>query len=281
MTHLRRRMIEDLQVRNYARATQENYVRYVARFAKHFGRSPDQLGPEEVRAFQVHLVNEAKVSYGSLSQHVNALRFLYRVTLDKPWVIEKIPHPRLEKRLPVIPSRDEVLRFLDGISNIKHRAILTTCYAAGLRVSEVVHLRVEDIDSPRMVIRVCQGKGKRDRIVPLSPKLLEILRAYWHAVRPRSDWLFPGRDPGRPICPRSVQRVCVRARRKTGLKRKFTPHSLRHSFATHLLDDGTDIRTIQVLLGHSCLRTTEVYTHVSTRMIRSTSSPFDAPESTS
>lgn len=150
MTPLRRRMIEDLRVRNYARATEENYVRYVARFAQHFGKSPDQLGSEDVRAFQLHLVNEAKVSYGSLSQHVNALRFLYRVTLNKPWVIEKIPHPRLEKRLPVIPSREEVLRFLDGISNIKHRAILTTCYAAGLRVSEVVHLRVEDIDSPRM-----------------------------------------------------------------------------------------------------------------------------------
>ncbi|MCP3995439.1 MAG: tyrosine-type recombinase/integrase [bacterium] len=281
MTHLRRRMIEDLQVRNYAQATQENYVRYVARFAQHFGKSPDQLGPEEVRDFQVHLVNEAKVSYGSLSQHVNALRFLYRVTLDKPWIIEKIPHPRLEKRLPVIPSRDEVLRFLDGISNIKHRAILTACYAAGLRVSEVVHLRVEDIDSPRMVIRVCQGKGKRDRLVPLSPKLLEILRAYWRAAHPRSNWLFPGRDPSRPISVRAVQRVCMRARRRAGLKRKFTPHCLRHSFATHLLDDGTDIRKIQVLLGHSCLRTTEIYTHVSTRMIRSTTSPLDAPESTS
>ena len=279
MTPLRRRMIEDLQVRNFAASTQDNYIRSVARFARHFRCSPDRLGPEQIRAFQVHLVTQAKASYGVLAQYVNALRFFYRVTLGKPWMIERIPYPKQERHLPVIPTREEILRFLDGIPNLKHRAILTTCYAAGLRISEVARLRVEDIDSARGVIRVQQGKRRKDRIVPLSPALLELLRAYWRAVRPASGWLFPGYGHDRPICRRTVQRVCEQARHRAGWdNRKFTAHSLRHSFATHLLDAGTDIRKIQVVLGHASLRTTATYTHVSTRTIQSIQSPLDPPK---
>ena len=279
MTPLRRRMIEDLQVRNFAPSTQDNYVRSIARFAQHFGRSPDRLGPEQIRAFQVHLVTQARVSWGTLAQYVNALRFFYRVTLGKRWVIEQIPYPKQAKRLPVIPTREEILRFLEAIPNLKHRAILTVCYAAGLRISEVARLRVEDIESARGVIRVHQGKRRKDRIVPLSPTLLELLRTYWRAVRPESRWLFPGYGHDRPICRRTVQRVCELARQRVGWDR-FTAHTLRHSFATHLLDAGTDLRKIQAVLGHASLRTTANYTHVSTRAIQSIHSPLDPPEAT-
>jgi site-specific recombinase XerD len=270
-------MIEDLQVRNFAPSTQDNYIRSVARFAQHFRRSPDRLGPEQIRAFQVHLVTQAKVSWGTLAQYVNALRFFYRVTLGKPWIIEQIPYPKQAKRLPVIPTREEILRFLEAIPNLKHRAILTVCYAAGLRISEVARLRVEDIDSARGVIRVHQGKRRKDRIVPLSPTLLELLRTYWRAVRPASRWLFPGYGHDRPICRRTVQRVCELARQRVGWDR-FTAHTLRHSFATHLLDAGTDLRKIQVVLGHASVRTTANYTHVSTRTIQAIHSPLDPPQ---
>ena len=278
MRPLRRRMIEDLQVRNLAPTTQQTYVRCVARFARHFSCAPDRLGAEQIRAFQVHLVTQAKASYGVLSQYVNALRFFYRVTLGKPWMIERIPYPKQAKRLPVILTREEILRFLDGISNLKHRAILTTCYAAGLRISEVARLRVEDIDSARGVIRVRQGKRRKDRIVPLSPTLLEMLRAYWRAVRPASGWLFPGYGHDRPICRRTVQRVCEQARHRAGWDHKFTAYTLRHSFATHLLDAGTDLRKIQAVLGHASLRTTANYTHISTQAIQSIHSPLDPPK---
>src|SRR2546425_5588325 len=176
MTPLRLKMLEDLRIRNFAPSTQINYIRYVSRFAQHFGRSPDELGPDEIRAFQLHLLQDAKVSYGVLAQFVSALRFFYRVTLGKPWTIERIPYPKAEKPLPDIPTREEILQFLDSIANIKHRTILTTCYATGLRVSEVARLRVEDVDSRRGVIHVRLGKGRKDRLVPLSPALLEALR---------------------------------------------------------------------------------------------------------
>ena len=278
MTELRRKMIEDLRIRNFAPATQREYVRYVARFAQHFGRPPDELGPEEIRAFQLHLLTEAKVSYGVLAQFVSALRFFYRVTLGRPWIIERIPYPKSAKRLPDIPSREEVLRFLESIPNLKHRTILTACYATGLRVSEVTRLRVEDIDSPRGVIHIRQGKGRKDRLVPLSPVLLQVLRTYWRALHPRS-WLFPGREADRPISRRTVQVACQRARRRMGWQRKFSVHSLRHACATHLLDAGTDVRKVQVLLGHSSLRTTCNYTHVSTHTLQAIGSPLE-PEPT-
>ncbi len=279
MTPLRRRMLEDLRIRNFSPHTQKAYIRYVARFARHFGCPPDQLGPEHVRTFQVHLA-DAGASFATLTQVVSALRFLYRVTLEKDWVVERIPYPKPESRLPVVLSREDVIKFLSSPRNIKHRAILTTCYAAGLRVSEATHLRVSDIDSKRMVIRIQQGKGKKDRMVPLSPTLLDLLREYWCVAQPR-DWLFPGKKRSRPITRRSVQRVCVQARKASGLNDNVTAHTLRHSFATHLLEAGTNVRTIQLLLGHASLSTTATYTRVATGEVLSTRSPLDLPVASS
>lgn len=279
MTPLRRRMLEDLKIRNFSPHTQRAYIRYVARFARHFGRSPDQLGPEHIRGFQVHLAN-AGASYSTLSQVASALRFLYRITLQKDWVVERIPCPKRERHVPVVLSREDVLKFLSSPRNVKHRAILTACYSAGLRVAEVAHLRVSDIDSKRMVIRVHQGKGKKDRMVPLSPTFLELLREYWHVAHPR-HWLFPGKIEGRPITRRSVQRICERARKATGLSDGVTAHTLRHSFATHLLEAGTNVRTIQLLLGHASLSTTAAYTKVATGDVLSTTSPLDLPATSS
>ena len=189
MTPLRHRMVDDMKIRHFSGQTQYNYIRHVAQFAQHFGRSPEDLGPEHVREFLVYLVNEGNVSYGTVQRHVSALRFLYKITLRRPWDREQIPYPRRERHLPLIPSREEILRFLDAVSNIKHRAALMTCYAAGLRLSEVVSLKVSDIDSSRMMIHVHQGKGNKDRMVPLSRTLLELLRVYYRAVRPQG-WLF-------------------------------------------------------------------------------------------
>lgn len=273
MTPLRRRMLDDLRIRNFSPHTQRAYIRYVARFARHFGRSPDQLGPEHIRAFQVHLAN-AGASYATLTQVASALRFLYRVTLQKDCVVERIPYPKPERHLPSVLSRDDVIKLLGSPRNIKHRAIMTACYAAGMRVSEVTHLRVCDIDSKRMVIRIHQGKGKKDRMVPLSSTLLEVLREYWRVARPR-DWLFPGKKPDQPITRRSAQRVCERAREAVGLGGKVSMHTLRHSFATHLLEAGTNVRTIQLLLGHASLSTTATYTHVATGDVLSTTPPLD------
>ena len=274
MRHLRRRMTEDMKVRGYAPKTIAAYIRCVAQYAQHFRRSPALLGAEEIRAFQVFLVVHEKVSYGKHAMFVAALRFFYNVTLDKPVLVQKIPHPKVERKLPVVPGRDEVLRFLAAIPNIKHRAILTTCYAAGLRVSEAVSLKVHDINGARKIIHVHHGKGRKDRIVPLSDTLQAVLREYWRAVRPKT-WLFPGRDLDRHLSARTIQHVCQRARQRAGLHPKLTVHSLRHAFATHLLDAGTGVRTIQVLLGHRSLATTQTYTRVSMREILGTSSPLD------
>jgi len=276
MTPLRRKMIEDLQIRNFSPHTIEAYVRYVARFAKHFGKSPDRLGLKEIRTFQLHLLQVARVKYATLQQFVSALRFFYCVTLGKRWMIEQIPYPKPAHLLPVVLSRDEVVALLGTLTNVKHRALLTTCYAAGLRVSETAHLRLQDIDSKRMVICVRQGKGRKDRVVPLSPGLLVLLREYWKIARPKS-WLFPGggKCKERPITRRSIARICVKARRTSGLGKKVTAHTLRHSFATHLLDAGTNVRAIQMLLGHRSLNTTQIYTHVSNDALLKTTSPYD------
>jgi len=274
MTPLREKMIEDLKVRNFSPHTIGAYVRYVARFARHYGKSPYYLGPKEIRKFQIYLINQ-KASYGTLSQFVSALRFLYGVTLGKSWVIKQLPYPRPPRKLPVILSREQILNFISGIPNIKHRTILTTCYSAGLRVAEASNLRVSDINSTRMVIHVQQGKGKKDRMVPLSVTLLHLLKEYWQVVRPR-HWLFPsGTKKDHPITPRSVQRICKRALKAAGIDRGVSIHTLRHSFATHLLEAGTDIRTIQKLLGHRSLQSTQVYTHVAISEVLSTKSPLD------
>ncbi len=274
MTPLRQRMLEDMQMRNLSPHTQECYVRAVAHFAKHYGKSPDQLGPGEVRAYLLHMIHERHVSWSLYNQARCALRFFYRITLKQSFALEEISCAKTGKKLPVVLSRDEVAQFFSAARRPKARAVLMTIYAAGLRVSEAVHLRVSDIDSRRMVIRVHQGKGKKDRYVMLSPKLLAELRAYWKIARP-TEWLFPGRNPQQPMNRRNVQNSCVRVARRAGLNKVVSPHTLRHSFATHLLESGVDIRTIQALLGHRNLSTTALYTSVSMKTVVATTSPLD------
>jgi site-specific recombinase XerD len=267
-------MIEDMKLRNFAPRTIQSYITRVARFARHFARSPDALGRDEVRSYLIHLVEDKHVCWRIYNQTVAGLRFLYEVTLGREEVMVRIACPKQPKRLPVVLSLEEVTRLFAAIIGLKHRAILMTTYAAGLRISEVVSLRVDDIDSQRMVIRVRQAKGHRDRYVMLSPRLLALLREYWKVARP-AEWLFPGDIPGRPLTTSTVYRVCVQAARDAGLGKHVTVHTLRHSFATHLLEAGTDIRTIQVLLGHRNLKTTAVYTDVSPIAVETTRSPLD------
>ena len=273
MSPLRQRMIEDLQIRNLSPATQRSYVHHVAKFSRYFGRSPDELGLEEVRIYQVHLV-ERKVSWGALNQTVCALKFFYGVTLGRTDIPNRIPYPRSPRKLPVVLGADEVVGLLEAVPNIRNRVALACAYAAGLRSSEAARLKASDIDSSRMVIRVEQGKGAKDRYVMLSPPLLNILRAYWRLARPRT-WLFPTRGGYRPMDPTMLGIACRRAREVMGLQKHVTVHTLRHSFATHLLEAGTDIRIIQSLLGHRSLVTTALYAQVSTDVISRTVSPFD------
>jgi integrase/recombinase XerD len=274
MTPLRQSMLDDMRIRNFTQNTQRSYQEQVFRFAQHFGRSPEELGPDDVRAYQIHLLEVRRLSAGSRSIAAAALRFLYKVTLKRDWAVEYIPLPKLPTRLPVILSPEEVSCFLNAVGNIKHRVILEVAYAAGLRVSELTHLKVSDIDSKRMVLRVEQGKGQKDRYVMLSPELLERLRAYWKIARPQ-DWLFPGKVAGQPITRFAVELVCQRARRRCDIQKPITPHSLRHAFATHLLERGTDVRTIQLLLGHRSLATTSRYLKLATSTVCATRSPFD------
>lgn len=270
---LRRRMIDDMSLRNLSPATQRSYLHAVTKFSRYFGRSPDRLGLEDVRAFQVHLVSQG-ISWPALNQTVCALRFFYGVTLDRGEIPERIVYARTPRKLPVILSADEVVRFLEAVPSLKARAALTTAYAAGLRASEAVSLKVADIDSDRMLIQVHHGKGAKDRTVMLSPQLLTILRTYWRLARP-TDWLFPGRSPDKPIDVQVLHAACRSATKAAGLVKHVSVHTLRHSFATHLLENGTDIRIIQVLLGHNSLSTTARYTHVATTTIAATQSPFD------
>jgi integrase/recombinase XerD len=262
-----------MTVRNLSPATQRSYVHAVAKFGRFFGRSPDRLELEDVRTFQVHLV-AGGISWPALNQTVCALRFLYGVTLKQAELPERIPYAREPQKLPVVLGADEVVRFLEAVSSLKARAALTTAYAAGLRASEAASLKVGNIDSSRMVIRIEQGKGGRDRYVMLSTQLLNLLRSYWRMARP-VHWLFPGRDPEHPIHPVALHAACRSACAASGLDKRVTVHTLRHSFATHLLESGTDIRIIQALLGHRNVNTTARYTHVSTSTIRSTVSPLD------
>jgi integrase/recombinase XerD len=277
MTPLRRRMIEDMTLRNFAPHTITAYTQCVARFAGHFHTSPEHLGSEHVRSYLLHLVRERHLAWSSYNQARGALQFLYRVTLGQDGVVAQVACPKTPKTLPVVLSLEEMAQFLDALHNLKHRAVLMTAYAAGLRLSEVVTLRVEDIDSARMVIHLRQAKGHKDRDVMLSPRLLAILRQYWKIQRP-APFLFPGRNPDRPISPRAVQKACEHALAASGLSKHVHMHTLRHSFASHLLESGTDLRTIQILLGHRSLSTTARYIHVATAALRSTRSPFDGLE---
>ena len=274
MTPLRRRMLEDMSIRNLAPNTQLSYVKHVCAYAKHFHRSPEQLGSQEVRAYQVHLINTRKLSASSVRCATAALRFVYKVTLKQNWTPEDIALPKKPFKLPVVLSPGEVMHFLNSVESLMHRTILTSAYAAGLRVSEATHLKVTDIDSQRMVIRVDQGKGRRDRYVMLSPRLLDALRVYWKTVRP-TTWLFPGDTSDLPISTHAVESACQKAHRAAGIHKPITPHSMRHAFATHLLEAGTDVRRIQLLLGHRSLATTSRYLKIATSTVCATTSPLD------
>lgn len=276
MTILRQRMIEDMQVRNLSSSTRDTYLLHVSLFARHFHKSPAALGPEELRSYQIYLANEKKLAPSSIQIAVAALRFLYKITLKKQWSFEEVlPARKMPDTLPSVLGRDEVRHFLGCVESRKHRAILTCCYAAGLRISEAVHLKSSDIDSQRMVIRVAQGKGHKDRYVMLSPKLLDTLRDYWRIARPK-EWLFPGcRD--QPITRHAVGVACREAQRRSGLSKPVTPHSLRHAFAVHLLEAGTDVRTIQLLLGHRGLATTAKYLRIAASRVCAATSPLDLP----
>jgi integrase/recombinase XerD len=273
MTPLRQRYIDDLRLRNYALRTIEAYVAGVARFANHFGRSPDQLGPEDIRAFQLHLL-QRKVSWSLFNQTVCALRFFYRVTLGRPEQLPLVPYGKRPKTLPCVLSPDEVLRLLTAAPPGRDRVLLQTAYACGLRLSELLHLHVTDIDSARMVVHVRLGKGGKDRLVPLSPRLLQELRDYWKQSRPKT-WLFPGAFPERPLHGSNVQRLCQRLLEPAGIRKPATPHTLRHSYATHLLEAGVDVVTLQKLLGHRDLSTTAHYLHLTSDHLRQTPSLLD------
>lgn len=274
MTTLRQRMLEDLRIRNYAPATVECYTRSVAEFARHFNTPPDQLGAEEIRSWQLHLLNEKQVKQSTYIQAVCGLRFFYRNTLNRKIEIDRIPLPRYEKKLPLILSKEEVKALLEAPKNLGHRAILATLYGTGLRVSEATNLKVCDLDRDRKVIWIRRGKGHKDRQVMLADPLREVLVAYWRWKRP-TEWLFPGGNPGCPITRETVFETCRKAARRAGINKPVHPHSLRHAFATHLLDDGVNLVVIQALLGHANLKTTARYLHVSDAAVRSTRSPLE------
>ena len=259
---LRTRLVQDLRIRNYSEKTVLIYVRCVAEFAKYFGRSPEVLSEGHIREYQRYLVEEKKSSWTFFNQTVCALRFFYKKTLKRDWPVEHIPFPKREKRLPVVLSVEELSKLFSCVRTVKSSAILKTMYGAGLRLMEALSLTPSDIDSKRMVIRVRQGKGRQDRYVTLSPTLLETLRDYYRAYRPEGEWLFPNREHTGATHPTGVQRTCRNAARKACLSKRVTTHTMRHSFATHLLEAGVDLRTIQILLGHGNLNTTALYLHV-------------------
>jgi site-specific recombinase XerD len=275
MGKLRDRMIEDLQLRDYARKTCKAYVDCARAFVAYHRRPPEQMGELEVRQFLMHLVETRKVGAATRKMHVAGIKFLYEVTLRRPEVVAAIPWPKVTHGVPEILSGSEIGSLLDAVDTLKHRAVIMTAYGAGLRVSEVCALHVDDIDSRRMTIRVRHGKGNKARYVPLPERVLFLLRRYWVLERPSRPWLFPGKQSGCPLSEASVRYQLQVAAKKTGLTKRVTPHTLRHSFATHLLELGTDVRVIQMLLGHRSIRTTVRYTHLTSRVLAKTKSPVD------
>ena len=280
MTRLRKMMPDELQRRNFSEDTIRHYIRTVEDFARHFNRPPDRLGLRHIREYQAQLFQKRKLSSGSITYRLAALRFFYIKTLKKAWSVAETPYPKKNYRLPTILSQEEVARLIDAACTPFHRTLLITLYATGLRCAELTHLKVSDIDSKRMVIHVRGGKGRKDRDVMLSPKLLEELRQHWRRLpRKTSDWLFPGNrwhTADYPIDEKTPRHACQGAARRAGLKHAIHPHTLRHCFATHLLEAGADLRTIQILLGHSSIKETTVYLHLSKRHLSATPSPLDS-----
>lgn len=274
-TALRERMRAILRTRNYSPRTIECYTTLVARFARHFGRSPDRLGADQIGEYQLWLRETQHVSASLFNQTMCALKFLYKEVLGRDDVVQRIPYARRERRLPVVLSVEETIAFLRSVESPRYQVLMTTIYGAGLRLSEALNLRARDIDSARMLIRIDQGKGKKDRYVPLSPVVLELLREHWKREHLR-DLLFPAeKDPSHPITPSTVQRYLKRVQQRTGLYKHVTARTLRHCYATHLIEQGASTRVVQVLLGHSSVHTTETYTHVSPRMLKNSVSPLD------
>jgi site-specific recombinase XerD len=275
MEQLRDRMVADLELRAYSPSTQLEYVRYALKFTAHYMRPPEELGEPEVRGFLLHLIGVKKANPPTVKMYVASLKFLFSHTLRRPEVVAWIPWPKIKKTLPVVLSGTEVKTVLKAIEPLKIRALFTTAYGGGLRIQEACSLHVDDIDSQRNVIRIRDGKRGRDRYVMLGRHLLDVLRRYYARERPEGPWLFPGKRPGTSVHPDQARRDLQRALKTCGLRKKVTPHTLRHSFATHLLESGTDIRVIQILLGHASLRTTTRYLRVSTRYVAQTKSPLD------
>jgi integrase/recombinase XerD len=278
VTQLRQKMLEELQRRNYSHRTAKTYVRIVRDFAMYFHQPPDKLGPEQIRQYQAYLFQSKKLAPATVSQYVSALRFLFVKTLRRHFLAEYIPFPKAHKRLPTVLSPEEVARLIDSARNLYHRTLLMTLYSTAMRRAELCQLKVRDIDSQRMMIRINQGKGRRDRDVPLSPKLLQTLRVYWRWMQPIT-YLFPGTvkrvRADVPISVNSVWLACRQAAQAAGISKRISPHSLRHSCATHLLEAGADLRTIQVLLGHSRLEHTLIYLHLSTKHLQAVPNPLD------
>jgi site-specific recombinase XerD len=272
-------MLDELQRRNYAQNTVRSYIKAVEDFARYFGKPPERLGPEHIREYQVHLFRDRKLTASTVQGRAAALRFLFVKTLHRPYLPDQIPFPKRARRLPIVLSPQEVALLIDSARNLMHRAILMTLYATGLRRAELCRLKVADIDSDRMMIHVREGKGGRDRDVLLSPKLLETLREYWRWMKP-STWLFPGMinnwRADVPIDTKVVWEAVRQARTRAGIEKRVTPHTLRHSFATHMLEAGADLRTIQVLLGHAKLADTTVYLHLSRRHLQAVASPLES-----
>ena len=270
---LRQRLIDDMTARRFSEDTKKDYVRNVRKFATFLGRSPDAATSEDLRRYQLHMAQQ-QVSPWSINSAIAALRFFFVVTLERPDVVRPLRLVTEPRKTPIVLSQEEVARLIEAAPGLKYKAALSVAYGAGLRVSEVANLKVSDIDSQRMMLRVEQGKGQRDRAVMLSPRLLELLREWWHAARPQV-WLFPGQNPINPITPRQLNRAVTAAKDLAGISKRVSPHTLRHSFATHLLEQGADIRVIQVLLGHAKLETTALYTRVAVSTIRDVKSPLE------
>jgi integrase/recombinase XerD len=278
VTRLRKMMLEELQRRNYSDNTNRYYLQAVAEFSKYFGKAPDKLGPDELRSYQAYLLKERKLAVGTVVARVAALRFFFVRTLKRHEFREELPYPKEQRRLPTVLSLEEVARLIDAASNLLQRVLLMILYGTGMRRFEVSQLQVSDIDSRRMMIRVQRGKGGHTRDIPLSPALLETLREYWRWKKP-GTWLFPSSDGHRgkdqPMSDKAVWYACTEAARQAGISKRVTPHTLRHSWATHLLEAGTDLRTIQLLLGHHDLETTARYLHVSQRHLQAVANPLD------
>ena len=278
MTRLRRMMLEELQRRNYSKSTIRYYLQAVADFARYFGKSPDKLGPGELRSYQAYLLRERKLAVGTVVAHVSALRFFFLKTLKRRLPLDDIPYPKHPRRLPMILTVEEVARLIDSARNLLDRTLLMVLYSTGMRNCEVRHLQVKDIDSQSMLIHIQRGKGGRNRYVPLSPKLLETLREYWRWMKPKT-WLFPGTvhnwRADKPLTPKVVWDACQFAAQRAGIEKRVYPHLLRHSYATHLLETGADLRTIQLLLGHIELEHTVLYLHLSRRHLQAFPNPLD------